>query len=373
MKSISRTFNRLFISRYFIQALFLLIISASCEKEPDDNKKNSNTPVSKAVYVLNQGSYSANNSTVTLFDLETEQVTADDFFSSVNDREIGDTGADLLIYGSKAYIITNGSSQLEIVNAETFKHIKQIPFIKGGAPQQPSAIAGYKNHVYICAYDNTVTVIDTTTLSPVKTITVGLNPDAILASGGMIWVSNSGGLNFPNYDKTVSVIDPTTLTEVKKIDVGLNPYTLNADAYGDIYVITRGNYGDEKMRLKVIDSKTQTLKHTFDQFEPMNFTIKGDTAYVYHYDYFGTNGSTIMTINVKTEQVISNSFITDGSTVQAIYSIAVDPTTSDVFIGDAKDFSSNGVVHRYSKDGKLKYSFPTGVNPVAIRFLTENK
>ncbi len=351
-------------------ALSVALIFSSCKKEPDDNDPvvKPEPPKSTAIYVLNQGSYSGNNATVTMYDLETEVITPD-VFKAVNERELGDTGADLLIYGSKAYIITNVSSQLEVVNATTFQSIKQISFKKDGVPQQPSAIIGNGSYIYVAAYDGTVTVIDTATLNSVKVINVGLNPDALLAAHGRIWVSNSGGLNFPDYDNTVSVIDPVTLTEVEKIEVGTNPYTLQADAYGDIYVITRGNYGDVKMRLKIIDAASKTVKHTFDDFEAYSFTIKGDTAYVYHHDYT-LSKSTIMLINVKTEEMITSNFITDGTEFEAVYGIAVDPTSNDVYICEARgSFQNQGKVHRFGTDGKRKYSFDAGINPVGVRFL----
>lgn len=380
MKSLISTLNQLNVKKYSNLfgrigkwTLFMLaglVVITSCKKEPED-EDNNNPPApikSTAIYILNQGSFSGNNASVTMINLENDSITPD-YFKAQNDRELGDTGADLFIYGGKVYILTNVSSQLEVVNAVSFKSIKQIPFFNDGVPQQPSSITGYEGNVYVTAYDGTVTVIDTASLEIIKVINVGLNPDAILASGGKIWVSNSGGLNFPNYDNTVSIIDPATLTETEKIVVGNNPYTLQADAYGDIYVITRGNYGDEKMRLKIIDSETKTIKHTFEDFEAYNFTIEGDTAYVYHYDYMGSNGSSIMLIDVKTEQVITDSFITDGTIVETVYGIAADPSSEDVYISDAQSFQGKGKLYRFDKNGILKATFTTGINPVAIRFL----
>lgn len=380
MKSKFTKLNRAFTNNalstnlnWNVVVFLLMLISvtlASCKKEPDDDDPiiPVDVPESRAIYVLNQGSYSGNNASVTLLNLENKLVTSD-YFKAQNDRELGDTGADLYIYGSKAYIVTNISSQLEIVDAVTFKSIKQMSFIKDAVPQQPSAITGFGSNIFVSSYDGSVTVIDTATLEIVKVISVGLNPDALLSANGKVWVSNSGGLNFPDYDNTVSVIDPIILSEVNKIEVGTNPYTLQADGHGDIYVITRGNYGDVKMRLKIIDAATQTVKHTFEDFEAYNLTIKGDTAYVYHYDYMGSNGSSIMMLNVKTEQIIRTDFITDGTIIDAVYGIAADPSSDDVYISDAKDFMSPGTVYCFSTEGKLKSSFPAGVNPFAIKFL----
>lgn len=355
--------------RLFLLTLGMILLNSSCKKEPDDNKDPDPViaPVSSAIYVLNEGLYGANNSSVTLYDLKSQLVVGD-YFKTQNERQLGDVGSDFLIYGKKAYIVTNVSSQLEIVDAVTLKSIKQLSFFKNEVPQQPKSVVAYEGHVYVCSYDGLVSVIDTATMEIIKEIPVGANPDAILAAHGKIWVSNSGGLNFPDYDKTVSVIDPTSLTETAKIDVGLNPYTLQADNYGDIYVITRGNYTDEKMRLKIIDATTQQQTHVFEDFEAMNLTIHGDTAYVYHYD-FGTFTSSILMLNVKTEEIVRSEFITDGTTIQTVYAIAVDPTTGDVYIGDGKNYSEDGKVYCFGSNGKLKHSFDVGINPVAIRFL----
>lgn len=354
-----------------IMILASLIIISSCKKDPDDKEDiKPEPPKSTAVYVLNQGLVSANNASVTMYDLK-ENTVVNDYFSSQNNRGLGEIGYDLLIYGQKAYIITNISSQLEVVDAVTFKSIKQIPlFDNEDKPMQPSALASHDGKIFISTYKGLVSVLDTISLEITKEIEVGLNPDALLVANNKLWVSNSGGLNFPNYDNTLSVIDLGTLTETGKIFVGTNPYTLQSDNYGDIYVITRGNYSDIKMRLKVIDSESQTIKHTFDEFEAFNFTIKGDTAYVYYYDFIQAKSS-IMLINVKTEEVLTTNFITDGTVVRTVYGIAVDPLSNDVYVCDANNFEGVGKVYCFTPDGKLKFSFDAGVNPVAVRFLIQ--
>ncbi|HLN52170.1 MAG TPA: DUF5074 domain-containing protein [Lentimicrobium sp.] len=359
-----------FPKQAYIAMACSLVLFASCKKEPHDNDPIiPDPPKSTAVYILNQGSISGNNATVTMYDLE-EKTTVPDYFSTQNGRELGDTGYDLLIYGSKAYIITNISSQLEVVDAVTFESIKQVPLFNGTIPSQPSALAATDGKIFISAYNDSVYVMDTTNLELIKSIGVGLDPDALLIANDKLWVSNSGGLSFPNYDSTISIIDPVSLTETGKLTVGTNPFSLQADNYGDIYVITRGNYNDIKMRLKVINASTQMIKRTFDEFEAFNFTIKGDTAYVYHYD-FNQSTSSIMLINVKTEEILTTNFITDNTVIKTVYGIAVDPTSNDVYICDANNFEGPGKVFCFTPDGKLKFTVDAGINPVAVRFLVQ--
>lgn len=348
----------------------------SCENEPVEPPK----PVIKidttysnvGIYVLNEGLFNMNNSTLTYYGFS-NNTPVTDFFDLQNGRKLGDTGNDIAIYGNKMYIIVNVSSQLEVVNPFTGKSIKQIPFFDGENPRQPRYIAFHKTKAFVCSFDGTVAVIDTASLEIEKLINVGRNPDGIAVANNKVYVSNSGGLDYPNYDNTISVIDANSLTEIKKIPVRINPYVIVPDKYGDLYVVSRGNYGDIKMCLQVIDSQTDELKYTFPDIEVLNLAINGDTAYVYYYDFMSGSGSKIMAINIKDESIISQNFITDGTFVETAYGIAVDKLTGDVFVTDAHGFVNTGNVVCFSKEGKKKYSFKTGLNPGHIAFLNETK
>ncbi|MBK6966376.1 MAG: hypothetical protein IPH20_21315 [Bacteroidales bacterium] len=41
--------------------------------------------------------------------------------------------------------------------------------------------------------------------------------------------------------------------------------------------------GDVKNRLQVVDAATGSMKHTFEGFEAINFTVAGDTAFVLNF------------------------------------------------------------------------------------------
>lgn len=50
--------------------------------------------------------------------------------------------------------------------------------------------------------------------------------------------------------------------------------------------------------------------------------------------------------------------------------IQVDPVTEDIYIGDSP-FGALSTVYVYTKDGRLKTSFETGMYTTNIRFVTE--
>lgn len=353
-----------FLKFFILLPAFSVFIS--CEKEPE--KPNGNDDINfsgKGIYVLNEGLFNMNNSTITWYDFETEQASTD-WFEIQNGRKLGDTGNDLKIYGSKVYIVVSGSSQVEVLDADSGNSLARIPFFDGEKPRQPRNVAFLHDKAFVCSFDGTVAVIDTATLEIEKFINAGRNPDGITTANNKIYVANSGGLDFPDYDNTVSVIDFESMEEIKKITVGSNPYTMEADDRGFVYLISRGNYDDEKMQLQIIDSESDELVHTFTGFQALSFTLSEDRAYVYHFDFMGSSGSNILVLDLESREVLSENFISDGTEIETVYGIMADPFTGNVYIADARGFSSTGRVYFFDSSGQKKYSFSAGLNPGAM-------
>jgi YVTN family beta-propeller protein len=357
MKSIS------FLKR----AAFLLLLVPFFNSCTNDNNPVETPTVSTGLLVLNQGSYAGNNAELTYYDFTTNTAT-NNFFSSVNNRGLGDTGQDILKYGSKIYISVYGSSLIDVIDLKgTSKKQIVVKDAKGNA-QSPRSLASYNGKIYVTLFDGFVARIDTTTLASEAEVAVGPNPEGIAITNGKIYVANSGGMNYPNYDKTVSVINLASFTETKKIDVVINPGKLQADAYGDVYLISVGNYGSIPYTFQRINSTTDAVT-TIPDITPYNFTISGDKAYCYYYNY-GTKEKKFMVYDVKNDVILSQSFITDGTTIKTIpYSINVNPANGDVYIGES-DGNTTGSVNCFSADGKFKFSFPAGYQPTGIAFIT---
>src|ERR1700729_2647812 len=170
-----------------LTAAALSFILASCHK--DKKVIPATTPGTDGLYVLNQGIFNDNNSSLSFYSYASKQVTAD-VFSSVNGRGLGDTGNDIEIYGSKMYVVVNVSSTVEVVDAKTAKSIRQIKLFNGATAREPRDIVFYKSNAYVTSYDGTVAVIDTTTLGVKNYITVGRNPEQLVVANGKIYVAN---------------------------------------------------------------------------------------------------------------------------------------------------------------------------------------
>ena len=326
------------------------------------------------ILVLCEGIWNHDNSTLAFYDLKSK-TTDPDYFTTVNKRGLGDTANDMIKYGSKIYIVVNESGTIEVINAATGKSLQQIEMKEKTTEgkeinKQPRYAAAYGGKVYVTSFDNTVTRIDTVSLAIDGSVTVGRNPEGICIKNGKIYVANSGGLDFQDtdYDHTVSVIDLNSFEEIKQIEVGLNPYQVFADSQGDVYVNVRGNHDDIAPSFKKIKpSKDSYEVSTLTGVSISEFTIVNDKAYILHNDW--GKESEVKVFDCKTEEVVTENFVTDGTSILNGYKITADAYSGDVYV-TTSDYTTSGNVLCFDNKGECKFTLPSvGIGPNKIILL----
>ena len=330
----------------------------SCQK---DNVVPTIPPkVTTGIFVLNQGLYGANNTTLTYYDFGSQKPTTD-YFKNINGFGLGDTGSDLIIYGGKLYIVVNNSGYVAVANGLTATFLDTISFKNAGVNRGPENIIAAAGKVFVSSTDGTVAVIDTGTLNIQKFITVGTNPAQMAVSGNHLYVSNTGGIS-ASYDSTVSVIDLNSLTETSKIRVGINPGSIAADGANYIYVSCTGNYGSIGPSLVKVNLSTNQVTKSVD-------SAVGTIRY-YNNTLITTGGylgkAIVGILNPVDLSAVRSSFIMDGTQIQNPYGLDIDPSNGDVYVGDAKDYVSSGLVFCFDKTGNRKFSFSVspGISPI---------
>lgn len=363
---------------FFYQIALILftgfVLFSSCD-DMKDMPTLTNLPEtpgeSGQLYLLSEGLFNMNNSTLSLVDFDKKTIV-NDYFTAMNGRGLGDTANDLKIYGNQLWVVVNISSQVEVIDVKTGISIRRIAFFdQNKKARQPRFITFQGNKAYVCSFDGTVTRIDITTLAIDGVVTCGRNPDGITFANGKLYVSNSGGLDNPNYDNSVSVIDLATFSEIKKITVGMNPFKLENDSQGDVYVVSRGNNADIKASWSRINSVTDEVTQTFENLAAINFCIENDTAYLYNFD-FVKDSYWVKTFDCKTEQLISENFISDGTEMERPFGIYVHPSNGNVYLTDARTYTVKGDLLCFNRNGKLLYKLENvGLNPNALVALPE--
>jgi len=329
------------------------------------------------MFVLCEGLMNSNNSTLVCIDFNTQRLYRDFFNEFGNNRRgLGDTANDMVLFNNQLWIVVNVSSQIEVVDVITGRSIRQIPMFREEngrrIARQPRNIVFYNNKAYVCSFDGTVSRINVQTFEVEATINVGRNPDGIAVANGKLYVSNSGGLDAHaglGFDNTVSVIDIETFRKINTIEVGINPHRIKANSRGDVFLVSRGNHGDIQPKFQRIDSRTDELVQTFDDLAVVNFVIRNDTVYMYNFD-FQTENYWVKVFCSINKKVISEQFITDGTTFQRPFAIFAHPITGNIFIADAKNHTVNGTVFSFNRNGQLRYKIENiGLNPNTFVFV----
>ena len=164
-------------------------------------------------YLLNEGNMGTNKASLDYYDY-TNGVYSANIFPSRNPnvtKELGDVGNDLQIYGGRLYAVINCSNLVEVMTADSAKHIGMVDI--------PNCryVAFYKDKAYVSSYAGPVEIgnmqlgyvaeIDTATLSVTRRCTVGYNPEQMVVLDGSkthdgkpkLYVANSGGYNPPDH------------------------------------------------------------------------------------------------------------------------------------------------------------------------------
>ncbi len=337
--------------------LLLCLVLFSCKKPEEETPDD----LTFDIWVLNEGLWNMNNSSITAYNTSTKDKIGDIYKHANSNRQLGDVANDILVYGSKVYVIVNTSSQINVMDKNTGISMKQISVLNNGSTSQPRYAASHNGKIYVSCFDGSIVKIDTASLQIEATATAGRNPEGVCIANNKLYVSNSGGLDFPNYDNTVSVFDLSSFTEIKKIEVRMNPTSAKADKNGNVYIVSNGNYENIFPCIQRINSTTDQIEKIFD-ITISGFDIYNDYIYFYTQNYSNGNVS-YQIFDVLQDSIINKNFISEGSLPKTPNGININPYNGDVYISDALDYTSTGDVYCFDKNGKKKFQFEAGIIP----------
>lgn len=328
-------------------------------------------------YVLNEGNMGANKATLDYMDYGRGMYIRN-LYPERNPNvvmELGDTGNDLKIHNGRLYAVVNGSHKVEVLDAATGVRIGQVDIAN------PRYIAFDGTYAYVSSYvggsgdGGSVVRFNLETLEQEGSVPVGLAPEELVVLDGKLYVANSvvyKGMD-GTFDHSVSIIDLASFANVGFIEVAPNLHHLRADANGDLWVNSRGDYAATPaslLRLTRGADGNFAVVRTWD-IPVTNFEIAGARVLYYAttYDAAWTPTLAYGTISVATG-ADAGSFITDGTqnAITTPYAIAVHPDNGDIYITDAKNYVSSGTVTCYDSAGRRKWSATTGDIPGHIAF-----
>ena len=330
-------------------------------------------------YLLNEGNMGSNKATLDYYDYASGIYTRNIYaYTNPNvAQSLGDVGNDLKIHGNRLYAVINCSNLIEVMTADSAKHIGYIEVPNCRYLAFKDGFGYVTSYAGPVSFDKKVAQIgyvakfDTATLQIVDTCHVGYQPDGLEVAGDKLYVANSGGYMAPDYEHKLSVIDLNAFAVTNEIDVAINLQYVRTDQHGILWVSSRGDYFDEPSKLFCIDTRSDNV--IADLEVPVaNMWLDGDSLYVigaqFSYITFQEEKNYNI-IDVRTREIIKEKFIPEDLEIQHPYGLMVHPVSKDIYITDAGDYVTPGYLHCIDKDGQLKWSVRTGDIPAHMAFL----
>lgn len=390
MKRIFQNFGKVVLA-------IALVAAAGCRKEdtlrflPGENGEPSDYEVVDAavdasakpsgIYLVNQGNQGSNKARLDFLNFHNGFYIRD-VFTEYNPevvKGLGDTGNDVQVYKGKVFVVVNGSHKVEIMDAYSMKRLAQVDIpncrfiaFDGNCAYVTSYVA--KDAESLKTQKGALYCIDLDTYKVTGQVTVGYQPEQLVIMDGKAYVANSGGY-VAGYDDTVSVVDLKSMKVEYDIKVAINLGLMLVDAEGTIWVSSQGNFSDVSSTLNYLVKKGDKYELGGSVNVPVSsMALAGDKIYVIGTTYIPPTWKPTTTyniVNVKTRELESGSFITDGteSDIATAFTVTVNSGNGDIYVTDAKDYVSSGTLHCYTGSGKHKWSVRTGDIPARIAFL----
>jgi hypothetical protein len=357
--------KRRLLLRLFTFAFAWIAIQA-CEKDPLPILQ----PGSEGYFIVNEGGFGNNNTSISFYDRSANTVT-NDVFAKKNGRPLGDQAQSITVFNGKAYIVVQHSAKIEVIDPGDFSSLNTI---SDGiqSPRYFLPITVHKAYVsdWEDGFNGSIKVIDLDNMTVTKAIATGKGPNEMVLKDGKVYVANTGG--FDN-DNTISIIDTAVDDLVLSVTVGDNPNSLRFDKDGNLWVLSGGKFAynpdfsiDEANSTKSTISKVVNFREekriSFDGIAypgaaHLNINKAGDQL------FYIFNGAIYSLANTASTAPAA-SFI--GETFY--YGLAVDPFNDNIIGCVAPNFSSPGKIYVYDSNKTQLSSFEVGIAPNGIGF-----
>ncbi len=344
----------------------LSTILLSCVETPTAPKNNIAELGEQGAYILCEGFYGQNNSSLSRYDFTNTSVY-NNFFHQINGKNIGDTANDIVIKGDTAFIVVSTQKKIISFNTKTGKLISEILIVEGKYPRK---IAVLNDSIILVTdlYSHCFWVINFINSEIMKNVLTGPAPEGIAVYENYIFIANSGFGDYLSNEPragTISVLDSRTLNEIKLFShlpnvIELKISTKHQKLYARYNHLPK--YTDSLGGIVEFDISTLSETRRWnDRAGQLAFSENEDTLY-----YNCDDG--VKFIDLINSQSIPELLIYKTKKTDYWYSLAFNK--NNLWIGNAKDYQSNGeiLICDINKPQNPVEKFNVGLNPNTIVF-----
>jgi DNA-binding beta-propeller fold protein YncE len=338
-----------------INLILALFIFSSCQDAEDIKLKTA------GVYVYHEGAFGSNNATIGNYDPESLDYNPS-LYRGQNSSFIGDVQQNILVDNNndRIYSVLNGSNSIDLMTSN-LKSEGKISFPELDKPRDIAVlddlafIANWGPYNENFALTNSeIFIVDLSTNELVDRIETQEYPEHLFIKNNKLIVSHA---SFDGSISEISIINLDNLQIEETLEVPSGPQEIIEDDNGNVWVVcTSGN----------LLQLSASLTSIANQIE-LDDSVLGDIDSYEDAIYFYSD-SEISFLNISDKSISSTGIEVE---MQTPYAFAIDPVSGDFYLGDALDFSSEGLVIRYDAEGELLDTFESGIAPTQFSFNIE--
>lgn len=339
---------------YYLVAFAAVLQFVACDNKTDDRNDDAGSLLKlpkERVFILNEGSFEANNTTVDLYLPNGTTDKNEKFVGSVfevqNSVKLGDTGMSMVEEDDAIFVSVYGSSLLVKTNKAGVL-LDTIKFSQ--ADGQPRYLVAENDKIYVSLYSGKVARVNAKTMKIEAYVIVGNNPEQMVEEDNYLYVVNSGW----GSDSTLSVVNLKTFNVEKTINVAVNPFQIE-EANDKIFVISYG--ASYNYPLQCVDIAKGTVEElgtaTIMAADDNTLYLANSTTDWSTY----TTTTTLFTYDALSGKINNESFVKLEGKAAAIATssvtmLEVNSDNGEIYIGTS-DYVTNGTVYRFAKNGSL--------------------
>ena len=253
-RSDKRLRHRIRVNRgFFIMVVMTLQVITGCSTDPAGP-----TPVilsEQSVYVIN-----TLGETLSVIDIEENTVDK-------NVMEIGLWSNQIVIHGSRAFVVNSGDNEIQIIDLENMENVKILDTGPGSNPLQIALSVDGKKAYITCWLANELVIFDTDSGILMKRLPLTTqSPTGVIAGESGLYVScvDFNPVDFTYGDGKIYEVDTITNSVIDSLETFPNPQVMAFDSSGGIHVCCTGNYFDVSGKVVVIDPLNFTYADTVE-------------------------------------------------------------------------------------------------------------
>lgn len=336
------------MKKYAAITLLISTLFLGCDNAEDKSKANIET--GKGVYVLNEGLWGSNNSSISYINTQTGDITND--FPSTNwGHPLGDTGNSFFVSNDTVFVVVNMSNKIEYFKRSTGTWLGSFTFPQNTEPR--FGVRASDGFIYVTSFKlGGIVKINPNHFTQDSVFSIGSYPEQIVEANGKLFI----GITDLGDGNTIAVFNLNSKSLTKNITVSKNPADIFLSG-STIYVHTTGHWSNPQSKIYKISSTTLTVSDSVSVTQ--NITTFGK----YSQDNFYVITSEGVYITNNTFSLTNKIINADAIKASLIFSAYYDSNAHRLWIASSSSYTTQGWLEAFYNGEKILGAYQTGINP----------